>query len=76
MTTILLIRHGQTGYNANGRWQGHLDVPLNETGKAQAQALAQRVAHWPVSALSQQRFATGHDDGRSFGSGVGRKANL
>ncbi len=51
MTTILLIRHGQTEYNVNGRWQGHLDVPLNETGKAQAQALAQRVAHWPVSAL-------------------------
>lgn len=50
-TTILLIRHGQTEYNANGRWQGHLDVPLNETGKAQAEALARRVAHWPVSAL-------------------------
>lgn len=50
-TTLLLIRHGQTEFNANGRWQGHLDVPLNETGQAQAQSLARRVAHWPVTAL-------------------------
>jgi alpha-ribazole phosphatase len=50
-TTILLIRHGQTDFNATGRWQGHLDVPLNETGKAQAEALAKRVENWPVSAI-------------------------
>ena len=50
-TTILLIRHGQTEYNATGRWQGHLDVPLNETGKAQAKALAQRLKNWPVAAV-------------------------
>jgi broad specificity phosphatase PhoE len=50
-TSILLIRHGQTDYNANGRWQGHLDVPLNEVGKAQAKALAQRLKNWPVAAV-------------------------
>jgi probable phosphoglycerate mutase len=50
-TTLLLIRHGQTDYNLNGRWQGHLDIPLNETGKAQAQALARRLAAWPVTAV-------------------------
>ena len=50
-TTILLIRHGQTDYNAAGRWQGHLDVPLNEVGKAQAQALAHRLKAWPITAV-------------------------
>ena len=51
MTTVLLIRHGQTDHNANGRWQGHLDVPLNEVGKAQADALAFRLNDWHVVAL-------------------------
>jgi len=52
MTTILLlIRHGRTAYNAARRWQGHLDVPLDEVGQDQAQALAARLADWPGTAV-------------------------
>ncbi len=42
-TLITLIRHGQTTWNADGRWQGHADVPLSPVGEQQAQELAARL---------------------------------
>jgi broad specificity phosphatase PhoE len=41
---ISLARHGQTDYNATRRFQGLLPVPLNETGRQQAQELAELAA--------------------------------
>ncbi|MBB6052190.1 histidine phosphatase family protein [Armatimonas rosea] len=41
--TLLLVRHGETDWNAQNRWQGQCDVPLNETGRAQARLLRDRL---------------------------------
>lgn len=41
---LLLARHGRTAYNAEGRFQGQAAVPLDEHGRAEAFALAERVA--------------------------------
>lgn len=41
--TLLLVRHGETEWNAQNRWQGQCDVPLNETGRAQARLLRDRL---------------------------------
>ena len=43
MTTLLLVRHGETDGNAFNLAQGHYDAALNETGRAQAQLLGQRL---------------------------------
>ena len=36
MTRVLLVRHGQSEWNADGRWQGQADPPLTDLGRAQA----------------------------------------
>ncbi len=43
MTSLLLVRHGQSEWNAEGRWQGQADPPLSALGEAQAIAAAERL---------------------------------
>jgi probable phosphoglycerate mutase len=47
MTELILIRHGETAWNAGHRIQGHLDSPLNDEGLAQALLLGEHLAREP-----------------------------
>lgn len=51
MTRLILIRHGETDWNAEGRWQGQIDVPLNEKGREHARRLATELAGEGIQAL-------------------------
>jgi broad specificity phosphatase PhoE len=49
--SVYLARHGQTAYNLERRFQGHLPVPLDDTGRAQAADLAERASAHGFAAL-------------------------
>jgi broad specificity phosphatase PhoE len=48
---VYLARHGQTAYNLEGRFQGHLPVPLDDTGREQAGELAERATAYGFAEL-------------------------
>ncbi len=50
-TKFILVRHGQTEWNRVERFRGRADIPLNDTGKAQAQKVAARLAAEKIDAL-------------------------
>ncbi len=70
MTRLLLIRHGRTSWNAEGRYQGQTDTSLSELGREQAQRLADRLCSEDIDALyasdlqraweTAERIAAGH----------------
>ena len=50
-TRLLLVRHGQTAYNAEVRFMGQLDVPLDDIGRVQALAVAKRLQNERPTAI-------------------------
>ena len=71
-TVIILVRHGQTEWNRVERFRGCADVPLNEAGLAQAEAVAQRMAaEWQLAAVHSSPLSravqTGEAIARPFG---------
>jgi broad specificity phosphatase PhoE len=51
MTRLILLRHGETDWNREGRFQGQADPPLNTTGREQAKASIKKLAGWSFEAI-------------------------
>ena len=69
MTKLLLVRHGQSEWNAMGRWQGKANPPLTDLGKEQALIAAKKLPNFSILASSDlvraretaEIFAKAHD---------------
>jgi broad specificity phosphatase PhoE len=68
---IWLARHGETAYNHERRFQGHLPVPLNDTGRAQARELAKLAAQREWAALWCSPLARALETATIVGAAIG-----
>jgi probable phosphoglycerate mutase len=59
-TRLLVVRHGQSTWNAEGRWQGHSDPPLSSLGELQARAGASAVAALGITAAFSSDLKRAH----------------
>lgn len=71
---VHLARHGQTAYNAEPRFQGRLPVPLDATGREQAQALAERCAQRAWAALYASPLERAAETARAVAARIGLEA--
>ncbi len=71
MTRLLLARHGETEWNRVGRWQGHADPPLNETGRQQAVELAEQLAGHGITAVYSSDLARARETARVVADRLG-----
>jgi probable phosphoglycerate mutase len=75
-TALLLIRHGETAWNAEHRIQGHLDIPLSATGIRQAALLADRLAREAIVAVYSSELTRARLTAEPFAARLGLDINL
>lgn len=71
MTTICLVRHGETDWNAAGRIQGREDTPLNSAGREQARCAGRYLQSWQWDILVASPLSRASDTARIIGEAVG-----
>lgn len=76
MTTLLLVRHGETDWNADGRLQGHTDRPLSDYGRRQAWQLAEELEGEQLDAIYSSDLARARETAEIVGERLGLPVEL
>lgn len=71
MTRLLLVRHGETDWNADGRLQGQTDRPLSDFGRQQARRLADELAAEDIEAIYSSDLARARETAEIVGTRLG-----
>ena len=69
--TLYIVRHGETDWNREGRYQGQLESHLTQTGSAQAEALAQALSSAPIARVTSSPLARCFDTAAPLASRLG-----
>jgi probable phosphoglycerate mutase len=73
---FLFVRHGQTDWNAAGRFQGHTDVPLNDAGRRQAEAVAEMLKRVPFARIVSSPLIRARDTAEAIAGATGRPLHI
>ena len=68
---LFLARHGETAWNLEQRWQGQTDVDLNQAGRAQAAALAARLAAHRITRIVASDLSRARETAEIIARGLG-----
>ena len=74
--TILLVRHGETDWNRDQRWQGQADPPLNDEGRRQSRSLAEALAARPPHAIVSSDLARARETAEIVAATLGLRVEL
>ena len=73
---IILVRHGQTKWNSEGRVQGRTDIPLNARGMAQAEAVGEWLSGRKIDAVYASPLMRAHDTAKAIADRARLKNHL
>jgi len=72
-TRLILVRHGETDWNLEGRYQGQADLPLNERGREQAKLLAERLRGERIEAIYASDLSRAFETAKIIAEALGHE---
>jgi len=72
-TRLILVRHGETDWNLEGRYQGQADLPLNERGREQAKLLAERLRSERIEAIYASDLSRAYETAKIIAKALGQE---